>query len=296
MSNTVTIVAIKGVQQTAIASRFAEAGWTVRGTSRSVATTPQGPTVVVDLDTGNGLAAAFDGSDVVVLTLPQDHRSGAMPRIAETVARAAEVARVGRLVLNMAGTIAEESGEPLFVDMREAREAACSGAVPWVILQPTVFMDNMLAPWTLQAITEQGLLVSPAPEAAKISYISHRSLAAYVLAAAMHPNAAGHDLRIGGPEALNGAELCERLSQRLNRSIMYQSIPLDGFAAGLDQAFGAPAGQRIASAYVRLGADPGAMAVDSTSTAFLGVAPESFLSFATRHDWSMMTDRPATAH
>lgn len=289
MPKTVTIVAITGAQQNAIARRFSEAGWLVRGTSRRAAATPFGPTIIADPDTGEGLAAAFDRSDVVVLTLPQDHRSGAMERIAANVARAADAARVGRLVLNLAGTIAEDSDEPLFNAMRAARNAVRSGAVPWVILQPTVFMDNMLAPWVLPAIAAQGLLASPAPEEALISYISHRSLAAYVLAVATHPDAVGHDLRIGGPEALSGTQLCERLGKRLGRALLYQAIPLDAFAAGLDQAFGAPAGQRIASAYVRLSTDPTAMAVDPASVAFLSVEAESFSTFAARHEWSMST-------
>lgn len=293
MSGTVTIIAITGAQQNAIATAFAEAGWAVRGTSRTASATSHGPAVIADPDSGSGLAAALDGSDVAVLTLPQDHRSGAMPRIAENVAKAAAAAGVQRLVLNTAGTIAEDGIEPLAIDMRAARDAVKSGAVPSTILQPTVFMDNLLAPWSLPGITGQGLLAYPAPETAPISWISHRSLAAYVYAAATQPDAVGRDLRIGGPEALGGAELCERLGQRLGRPITYQRIPLDGFAAGLDHAFGPPAGQRIASIYARLDADAAAMAVDPASTSFLGVAPESFASFAARHDWSPPRDDAA---
>lgn len=286
MSKTVTIIAITSAQQSAIAASFAEAGWAVGGTSRSASTTPHGPTVIADPDTGDGLVAAFVGSDVVVLSLPQDHRPGAMPRIAENVAKAAEMAGVQRLVLNTAGTIAEDSTEPLFIDMRAARDAICSRTVPWVILQPTVYMDNLLAPWSLPSIVERGVLAYPAPEAASISWISHRSLAAYACAAATHPDAVGRDLRIGGPDAVTGSELSALLSQQVGRPVTYQRIPLDGFAAGLDQQFGPPAGQRIASLYARLDAEAAAMAVDPTLTAFLGVEPESFSAFAARQDWS----------
>lgn len=295
MSSTVTIIAITGAQQRAIAEPFAEAGWTVRGTSRSASATPYGPILIADPDTDDGLAAAFDGSEVVVLTLPQDHRSGAMPRIAGNVAKAAEAAGVQRVVLNMAGTIAEDGAEPLAVDMRAARDALLAGTVPWVVLQPTVFMDNLLAPWSLPAIAERGVLAYPAPEAAPVSWISHRSLAAYVFTAATHPDAVGRDLRIGGPEALSRTELCTRLGERLGRPVTYQRIPLDGFAAGLDQQFGPPAGQRIASIYARLDAEPDAMAVDPASTAFLGVVPDSFADFAARHDWSAQAGGAAVA-
>lgn len=287
MLKTVTIIAITGAQQSAIATPFAQAGWTVRGTSRRAATTPHGPTVIADPDTGDGLSATFSDSDVVVLTLPQDHRSGVMVRIAENVAKAAAAAGVQRLVFNTAGTVAEDGVEPLAVDMRAARDAVKTSAVPWTILQPTVFMDNLLAPWSLPAIVEHGVMAYPAPEAASISWISHHSLAGYVFAAATHSDAVGRDLRIGGPEALTGAELSKRLGDRLGRPVRYQRIPLEGFAAGLDHEFGPPAGQRIASIYAGLDAEPAAMAVDPTSAAFLGVSPEDFSTFAARHSWSL---------
>lgn len=286
MASIVTIIGITGAQQHAVAAHFAAAGWRVRGTSRTTATTLYGPAAYADPATGDGLAAALDGSDVVVLTLPQDHRAGVMPRIAGQVARAAAAAGAGRLVLNTAGTIAEHSAEPLFVDLRAARDAVSSGTTPWVVVQPTVFMDNLLAPWSLPAIAEQGVLAYPAPEAAPIAWLSHRSLAAFIHAAATHPDAPGRNLRVGGPEALVGAELGERLSYRLGRPIAYRRIPRDAFAAGLDQAYGPPAGQRIASLYAWLESEPAALAVDAAANRWLAVTPESFEAFAARHDWS----------
>jgi NAD(P)H dehydrogenase (quinone) len=285
MSKIVALPAITGAQQSAIAARFRDAGWSVRGTSRTGAAGPAGATHRADLDTGEGLEAAFAGADVAVLTLPQDHRPGAMARIAATVARAAGASGVKRLVLNTAGTLAEDAASGLSADLREARQAVREGAAPFVVLQPTVFMDNLLAPWSLPAIVEQGVLAYPAPEAAPISWLSHRSLADYVFAAATAPDVAGQEFRIGGPEALTGLDVCARLSERLGRSIRYERIPLEDFAAGIDQAFGPPAGQRIASLYARLESEPSAMATDLATSDRLGVAPETFAAFAARQRW-----------
>jgi uncharacterized protein YbjT (DUF2867 family) len=287
MRQTVTILAVTGAQQSAIAARFADAGWQVRGTSRKAPSTAHGEGVIADPDTGEGLDAALAGADVAVLTLPQDHRAGAMPRIAGNVAEAAASAGVGRLVLNMAGTIDEKGDGLLFTDMRAAGDAVRAGGAPFVVLQPTVFMDNLLAPWSLPGIAEHGVLAYPAPEAARISWLSHRSLADVVFAAATHPDAAGRDFRIGGAEALAGEALCAQLARHLGRPIRYQRIPLDGFAAGLDQAFGPPAGQRIASLYARLETEPDALAVDPAAWSFFGVTPETFAAFAARSNWAL---------
>jgi uncharacterized protein YbjT (DUF2867 family) len=285
MTQTATILAITGAQQSAIAARFLAAGWTVRGTSRKPNSSEHGWVVAADLDSGEGLAEAMAGSDAVVLTLPQDHRDGAMPRIARQVAEAAASAGVGRLVLNTAGTIDEAADRPLFQDMRAARRAVQEAGVPSVVLQPTVYMDNLLQPWSLPAIVDNGVLAYPAPEQVQISWLSHRSLADFVHAAATRADAVGRDLHIGGPEALTGAELAALLGTGLGRPVAYQRIPLEAFAKGLDDAFGAPAGQRIASLYARLDTHPDVMTADSTAATLLGVTPESFASFVERQDW-----------
>jgi NAD(P)H dehydrogenase (quinone) len=287
MTQTVTVFTIAGSQQSAVAARFAEAGWSIRGTSRKSFETAHGPTIVADIETREGLAASLRGADAAVFTLPQDHRSGVMPRLAANIAHAAAETGVGRLILNTAGVIDAQSAGSLFTDMRAARDAVRASGVPFVILQPTVFMDNLLAPWSLPGILEQGVLAYPAPENARISWISHRSLADYVYSAATLPEVAGRDLVIGGPEALSGHELCAQLGERLGRTIRYQRIPLDGFAAGLDQAFGPPAGQRIASLYARLDREPDAMTVDPRTSSTLHVLPEGFAAFAARQNWEM---------
>jgi len=286
MTRTATIIAITGAQQGAIARRFAAAGWTVRGTSRTSATAPAG-TVIVDPESGTGMSTAMDGADVVVLTLPQDHRAGAMPRLTHAVARAAARAGVGRIVLNTAGSIDEHSDEPLFRDLRAARDAVRDAGVPWTIVQPTVFMDNLLQPWSLAAIVNDGVVGYPAPVEARVSWLSHRSLAEFVLAAAEHPGAGGREFRIGGPEPLTGDQLGAALAARLDRPVAYHRVPLDAFAAGLDQAFGAPAGQRIASIYARLERDGDVMAVTPADHEMLGVVPESFASFVERQSWQL---------
>lgn len=285
MNGIVTALAISGAQQTAIAARFAKAGWTVRGTSRKPAISPHGPTVVASLESGEGLGEALAGADVALLTLPQDHRAGVMPQVALRVAEAAAQAGVGRLILNVGGTIDEQSELPLFSDLRAARHAIQQSGVPSVILQPTVFMDNLLQLWSLQMIVDHHTFAYPAPAHARISWLSHRSLAEFVFAAATHQAAVGRALRIGGAEGLMANDLCATLSAKLGKPIKYAQIPLDEFAAGIDHAFGAPAGQRIASLYGHLVERPDALLVDATSADLLGVVPESFASFVERQGW-----------
>lgn len=208
--------------------------------------------------------------------------------MARNVGLAAEAEGVGRIVLNLAGTLDETSDQPLFRELRAARDAILGSGVPGTVLSPTVYMDNLLAPWSLPGIVRDGVLAYPAPPDAPIAWLSHRTLAEFVVAAAQRGAAAEKVFRIGGPQALTGEDIARLLGQRLGRSIRYQRIPLVGFAAGLNKAFGPPAGDRIASLYALLDEEPRAMDVSDEAAGILGVTPERFENFVARHPWTLI--------
>lgn len=287
MSRIVAIPGIAGQQQGAVARTFKARGWEVRGVTRTPRQTEFGETHHGDLETGARLAESFEGAQVVAFTLPQDHRDGMMVQMARCVAGAAKAAGVRRVILNLAGSVDENSDLALFTDMRAARDVICDARVESTVLQPTIYMDNLLAPWSLPGIVKDGVLAYPAPADAAISWLSHRTLGDFFVAAAEREDAGGEVYRIGGPEALTGNDLVNMLGERLGKPISYQRIPLDAFASGLNAAIGPPAGDRIASLYARLDAEPRAMDVGDMAVRALGVAPETFAQFVARQDWRL---------
>jgi NAD(P)H dehydrogenase (quinone) len=271
----VALTGIAGAQQTAIAAAFRDAGWTVSGTSRNAPGTHR-----ADLETGEGLEAAFAGTDAVVFTLPQDHTPGRTLRMATAVATAAR--NVPRVILNAASRI-EVSDLGVFTNMRRVRDTL--SALPLVTLEPTVYMDNLMAPWSLPAILS-GTLAYPTPPEVAVAWISHHTLAQAVVAAATAP-VIGQSIRIGGPAAITGPQMASILSAHLDRPVAYAPIPLPDFAAGLNAGFGAPAGDRIAELYLHLAAHPTAMADGAEGLAKLGVTGESFADFVARQRWTV---------
>lgn len=272
----VSLTGLGGAQQSAIATAFRAAGWTVTGTSRTAAPGLH----VADLESGAGLETAFAGADLVVFTLPQDHTPGRTLRMAEAIRAAAN--RVPRVILNAASRI-EASDLGVFANMRAVRDTL--SALQLVTLEPTVYMDNVMAPWSLPAILS-GTLAYPAQPEVAISWISHRTLAQAVVAAATAP-VLGQSIRIGGPVAITGTEMAATLSAHLGRPISYAPIPLPDFAAGLNAAFGPPAGDRIAELYAHLAAHPDALADGAEGLARLGVTGEGFADFVARQRWTL---------
>ena len=187
-----------------------------------------------------------------------------------------------RVVLNAASRI-EHADLGVFATMRAVRDTLSS--LPLVTLEPTVYMDNLIAPWSLPAILS-GTFAYPASPEVAVAWMSHRTLAQAVVAAATAP-VIGQSIRIGGPAAITGPHMAAMLSAHLGHEITYATIPLPGFAAGLNASFGPPAGDRIAELYAHLAAHPDAMADGAEGLARLGVTGESFADFIARQRWSM---------
>lgn len=282
MSNTVAITGLGGQQQAAIAAAFSTAEWIVRGTSRQ-STAPH--IHAANLETGEGLSQAFSGADVVVFTLPQDHRPGVALAMATAVAKAAGDAGVGRVIFNPATDINETSPFGIFEALRAARNAIRNGPTPSVVVEPTIFFDNLLAPWSLPAIQNDGVFANPAPRTAQVSWISHKDLADHVVALASAPDVLGQTFKIGGPRAYTGDELAAALGALIGKTVTYVQVPLADFAAGLNQAFGAPAGDRIAEIYQSLATSPMDMRRDVEATRRLGLVGEDLAAFVARQRW-----------
>ena len=281
----VVVTSATGAQGRAIAEGFAAAGHAVTGLTRR-ATDDAAPfrwrTAEID---ANALAGAFAGADVVVLTSPIDHRPGAREALAEAVVKGAERAGVSRIVFNAAAAVFEDYDRPVSVDLRRVRDIVLSGPVPAVALQPTVYFDNLRQPWAAASIREAGVLAYPMPPDAPVSWISHKSLADFAVAAATGPGLAGRVFDIGGPVAITGPELTDIVGRHVGRPVRYEWTRADDFAVALNQVFGPPVGDDIADLYRVMETDRTVMRRDPVGWADLKVVPETAEAWAARPMW-----------
>ncbi len=99
--------------------------------------------------------------------------------------------------------------------------------LPWTILRPTIFMQN-LAPFIGPTVAKESTLYAPAGNAA-MPWVDTRDIAA--VAGTVLTSKGHEDLvyEITGPEALTYAQIAERLSSQLGRQISYVNVP-DGAA------------------------------------------------------------------
>lgn len=259
------IPAITGHQSGAIAHALREAGWDVSGSSRSDPNDPR---------------EAAAGAQLLVLTIPQDHRPGAMTGFVDYWVEAAQSRSVERIVLNLGGTPGPAEEHPFFADLHDARDRVAQSGLPFVVLQPTVYLDNLAAPWARDALAA-GTIAYPAAPDAPVSWLSHRTLGAWVVAVA-DGRADGRTVAIGGPQALTGADLAREIGRGLGRDLRYVAVAPGDFANAMNALLGEPAGGRLAAIYEWHARMPDSMKVDPALARDYQVELESAASFATR--------------
>ena len=196
------------------------------------------------------LKIANEGIDRVFLVLPLEYRFDVAIAQAYHAIDAAREAGVKLLVFNTSSSIPTQITDiSAFEIKRQIEQYLHASHIPYIILRPPIYMDNLAAPWSMAGIVNQRIIAYPLPPHIKISWISLDDVASFAIAALERPELAGSTFDIGGPERVNGQEIAEQFSTVLSHLFTYQQIPIDGFEQGLNQAFGEPTGTEIAKIY-----------------------------------------------
>lgn len=190
--------------------------------------------VAADIDDPAGLARAMHGCDALALHLPFVHDRMRAQAMAEAVATAAREAGIGRIVFNTSCYVADHDLGLEAHDGRRAIETALAlGGASFTSVRPMVFMDNLIRPWAKPSITGRGIFAYPAAPTLLMSWVCLADVAAAMVAALGRDDLAGARIALGGPEALTGDEVAERLSAATGRPVRFLSLDPAGFAGDM---------------------------------------------------------------
>lgn len=276
-----------GAQGKPVARQLIKAGHRVRVLARTPDSAAELGTLGAEIVTGDlsdaaSLARASAGMDGVFLLVPF---FDPQPSYGINAINAAKNAGVKRIVWNASGAIIPaETGNP-GVDMRRAILAALEASgIDAVTLQPTVYMENLLGPWTAPEVAAANRLAYPIPNTVRLQWISHEDAAAFAVAAFRQLPGGKHVIQICGPETLTGEGMAERFSRALGRPISFRPMPPREFGDFMDRAFGG-GGQEIAAFYEAVYANPDLLStrIDYAAlSAQLKITPVSMEDFARR--------------
>lgn len=138
--------------------------------------------------------------------------------------------------------------EPSFVANAMVEDMVRRSGMPFAIVRPTLYLDNLLKPSALREIIGHGVFAPPIAESQRIAWTSVDDCADAALTL-LDRGAYGGDHRIAGPESVTGEELALRVSAGLGRCIVYRAQPLHEFEGEIDAAMGPGTGARVASRF-----------------------------------------------
>lgn len=250
--------------------------------------------VAGDLDDAASLRRASSGMSGVYLMMPLCFDHPRVGRWARSAIAAASDSSASLLVFNAGGLVPETpSGLPAFDQKREIEGFLRDARIPSISLRGTIYMGNLGAPWSAPAIVHQGVLAYPLPAEQRVSWLSWEEAAAYAVAAFERPDLAARRavLQLGGAEALTGTQIAEAISRALRKPVQYQQLALPHLEAGLNQAFGAPAGTELAAYYAWLAQPRERSPLDvdiSAARAELPIVQRRFSDWALEFPWTLL--------
>lgn len=233
--------------------------------------------VIADLADTDRLCAASRDVDSVAFLLPAflDDPDNAMA-LGRNAIDAAVEAGVGMITWNASGDISESDAKLAILQHLQG------SGLPFVVFEPTTYMENWLGPWTAPSVRECDELSYPVLADRKMGWLASDDVGALVAAALERPQLAGNRYRISGVETPTGPELASIFSDALGRQIRYRTMSPEEMGAVLDKSFGPGSGDGVAEMYRREQEDPDPPAKYHDMSAVLEDLP---ISMSTIKEW-----------
>jgi len=224
---TYLVIGASGTVGSNIVKDLVALGHQVRATtSRKDATGTKGSvdTVLLNLASGEGIAAALKGVDGAFLLAPPgyaDQEKLLSPIVAEATRQ-----KTGKVVLMTA--MGANAADTPFRRVEQQLEAS---GLRYNVIRPNWFMQNFQTFWA-HGINADGRIALPAGTA-KTSFIDARDIAAVAVRLLTAHDEDGKAFDLTGPESLTHEQVAQALSKETGRSIGYQDIDPDVLRKGL---------------------------------------------------------------
>lgn len=214
--------------------------------------TKAGATVLIaNMEDGERLNEVTKGMDAISFLVPFFLPNPADGfGLAKNAIDAAVKNGVKLLVWNSSGfLLPEKIGNPS-IDVRiDIANYLKNSGLNYIIIQPSVYAENLLGPWTAPFVKGENLVTYPTPEEMPVGWIATNDVAALVAEAIYSPHLAGQSFKVSGTENLTGNQLAEKFTIGLNKKIGYKQMPPKEFGKILDGLFGEGAGRGAEAMY-----------------------------------------------
>ncbi|UZJ64446.1 NmrA family NAD(P)-binding protein [Sphingobacterium sp. KU25419] len=206
--------------------------------------------VLANLKDADKMLEITQGMDAIAFMIPVSlpNPLDGLP-YSKNVIDAAKANGVSKIVWNTSGWLeSQKVGSPVDDVKLDVQDYLKNSGVDYVIIQPTIYMENMMGAFCAPFITNENKLAYPTPEAMPIGWIASRDVSAFVVEAIYHTDLKADTFKISGMENLKGNDLAVQFSKGVDQEIVYYAQKPKEFADIL-QAFVGEAGAASVAAY-----------------------------------------------
>lgn len=234
----VLVVGASGRQGGAVAPKLLEVGTSVRALLRRLdspaAYELQRSGVELmrgDLLDRDSLVRAMRGTQAVfAVTTPFEGGPEQEVLQGRTVAAAAIEAEVPHVVYSSVGSTDRNTAIPHFESKFAVEQELWRSGVPTIVIGPTTFFENLLAPWQLPSL-QQGVISAGFLPDRNVQQVAVEDIASFAVHVLEDPRRfEGRRVDIAS-DALSGAEQAEILSRVIGREFRYEQQPVEQIRA-----------------------------------------------------------------
>jgi NAD(P)H dehydrogenase (quinone) len=232
---TVAIFGATGAQGKPVVEKAIAQGINVRAVSRSSA-------FAGDLNQQTLIEIALQGVDAAFLHLPMPQSPEQTVQWFTNFINAAHAVKLPHLVFSTSGYGTESFRPSPIIDGNKAVTQALLGCgIPTIVLQPTIYLENLKVGLFVPHLRESGVLdYPPLPKQFAVHWTSQQDQAIIACAAFLRPDLAGQSFPIASHQALNGSELAVILRDILNRPVTFSPLSPSAFGDRVASAIGNP--------------------------------------------------------
>jgi uncharacterized protein YbjT (DUF2867 family) len=285
----VLVTGATGKQGGAVAEALLARGHQVRALTRSSASSAanrlreQGVEIAVgDFTDHDSLVRATRGVDAVyVMSTPFEQ--GAEKEAAQgiTITDAAKAAGAAHLIYSSAAGANRATGVPHFESKYEVEKHLQASSVPYTIVAPVSFMEDLLQPWSLPSL-RQGKLAMALPATRALQQVAVADIGAFVAAVIERGDTVfGRRFDIAG-DVLTGEEAAGILSRVTGRKVHYEGFSPDVLRAQSED---------LALMFEWFDTTEYATDIESLRRDFPEVKWHTFEEWARKQDWSVLDQK-----
>jgi uncharacterized protein YbjT (DUF2867 family) len=223
------------------------------------------------------LADAYRGADGVFVHLPvvaeEDRQT-----YAHNILAGVREARPARVVFSTSGAPIDPADGGSAATLADGLAGA---GVPYAVITPTFYLENLLMPYVLDAVRERGVLPYPIRADFPASWASHLDIADAVAALFDRPDITGV-VSVGQYPAITGPDLAEAFGAHFRKNVLFEQLTPEQFRSSVAPLIGQGPAADVAGAYAAMSTLPDrSITPENSAQKLLGIVPRTTAEWLT---------------